>query len=94
MPGACFYEWTHEDPKNKRPFAFDLRNGKMMALAGLWDSWKDPANGNWLESYTIITTDANELLMPVHNRMPIILHEEISTVGSTAKRLTSRTSIS
>jgi putative SOS response-associated peptidase YedK len=40
----------------------------------LWDAWKDPANGQWLQSYTVITTDANELTAPVHNRMPVILH--------------------
>jgi hypothetical protein len=58
----------------KVPFAFDLTNGGMMAFAGLWDAWKDPANGQWLQSYTIITTDANELMAPVHDRMPVILH--------------------
>ena len=46
-----------------------------MAFAGLWDAWKDPADGRWLQSYTIITTDANEIMMPIHNRMPVILHE-------------------
>ena len=46
-----------------------------MAFAGLWDAWKDPAYGRWLQSYTIITTDANEIMMPIHNRMPVILHE-------------------
>jgi len=46
----------------------------MMAFAGLWDGWKDPANGNWLQSYTIITTGANELMAKVHDRMPVILH--------------------
>lgn len=74
VTASGFYEWTHDDPKNKRPFAFDLSNGQMMAFAGLWDAWKDPANGRWLQSYTIITADANEL-MPIHNRMPVILHE-------------------
>jgi putative SOS response-associated peptidase YedK len=75
VPASGFYEWTHDDPKNKRPFAFDLSNGKMMAFAGLWDAWKNPADGSWLQTYTIITTDANQLMMPVHNRMPVILHE-------------------
>ena len=46
-----------------------------MAFAGLWDAWKDPANGQWLQTFTIVTTDANEIMMPVHNRMPVILHE-------------------
>ncbi len=56
------------------PFGFDLSNGGMMAFAGLWDAWKDPANGQWLQSYTIITTEANELMATVHDRMPVILH--------------------
>jgi putative SOS response-associated peptidase YedK len=60
--------------QNKQPFAFDLANSQMMAFAGLWDGWKDPANGQWLQSYTIITTEANELMAPVHDRMPVILH--------------------
>ena len=75
VPASGFYEWKKLDAKDKQPFAFDLANGKMMAFAGLWDAWKDPANGQWLQSYTIITTDANELMVPVHNRMPVILHE-------------------
>jgi len=74
VPASGFYEWKRLDPKNKQSFAFDLLNGKMMAFAGLWDAWKDPANGRWLQSYTIITTDANELMAPVHDRMPVILH--------------------
>lgn len=44
-------------------------------VAGLWDAWKDPANGQRLQTFTIATTDANEIMMPVHNRMPVILHE-------------------
>ena len=55
-----------------------------MAFAGLWDAWKDPANGRWLQSYTIVTTDANELMAPVHDRMLVISSREILTAGSTA----------
>jgi putative SOS response-associated peptidase YedK len=57
--------------KNKHPLGF----GPMMAFAGLWDAWKDPADGRCLQSYTIIITDANEIMMPIRNRMPVILHE-------------------
>jgi putative SOS response-associated peptidase YedK len=74
VPASGFYEWKKLDAKNKRPYGFDLTNGHMMALAGLWDAWKDPANGQWLQSYTIITTDANEIMAPIHERMPVILH--------------------
>src|SRR5215469_16570809 len=59
VPASGFYEWKRLDPKNNQPFAFDLANGKMMAFAGLWDAWNDPANGQWLL---------------VHDRMPVILH--------------------
>ena len=74
VPASGFYEWKKLDAKNKQPYAFDLTDGHMMAFAGLWDAWKDPANGQWLQSYTIITTEANELMATVHNRMPVILH--------------------
>ena len=74
VPASGFYEWKRLDPKNRQPFAFDLANGKMMGFAGLWDAWKDPANGQWLQTFTIITTEANELMAPVHDRMPVILH--------------------
>ena len=76
VAASGFYEWKRLDPKNKQPFAFDFVNGKMMAFAGLWDAWKDPTNGKWLQSYTIITTDANELMAIVHDRLPVILHPD------------------
>jgi putative SOS response-associated peptidase YedK len=74
VPASGFYEWKKLDAKNKQPFGFDLTTGHMMGFAGLWDAWEDPANGQWLQSYTIITTDANELMAPIHERMPVILH--------------------
>jgi len=45
----------------------------MYAFAGLWDAWKDK-QGHWLQSFAIVTTDANELMAPIHPRMPVILH--------------------
>lgn len=74
VPASGFYEWAKLDAKTKQPYGFDLANGKMLGFAGLWDAWKDPANGKWLQSYTIITTEANELMAPIHERMPVILH--------------------
>jgi putative SOS response-associated peptidase YedK len=72
VPADGFYEWKKIDPKTKQPYAFATRQ-EPFAFAGLWDGWKDPANGQWLQSYTIITTDPNELTATVHNRMPVIL---------------------
>jgi putative SOS response-associated peptidase YedK len=72
IPADAFYEWQRLDPKTKVPFAFAMRNGEPYAFAGLWERWK-PKEGEPLESFTILTTDPNELAEPVHNRMPVIL---------------------
>ena len=71
IPADGFYEWrrlAHE----KTPFRFVLADGEPFAFAGLREKWRKPG-GNILESFTIITTDANELVRPVHDRMPVIL---------------------
>jgi putative SOS response-associated peptidase YedK len=58
----------------KQPYVFTLRSGQPFGFAGLWDRWRDPENAaNILESYTVITTDPNELTAHVHTRMPVIL---------------------
>lgn len=69
-----FYEWKKADKKTKAPYYIKLKSGEPFAFAGLWDRW-DKAEES-LESFTIITTDNNELLEPIHNRMPVILHEK------------------
>ena len=73
VPASGFYEWKKIDPKTKQPYRFELSNGHTLAFAGLWDACKDPANGHWLQSFTIITTFPNELTGTVHDRMPVIL---------------------
>jgi putative SOS response-associated peptidase YedK len=73
IPASFFYEWKKLDAKTKQPFAFSLTGGSMFAFAGLWDAWKDGA-GHWLQSFSIVTTTANELMSSVHTRMPVILH--------------------
>ena len=68
-----FYEWKKIDEKTKQPYAISLKDGGLFAFAGLWDTWKDKASGQELKTYTILTTDPNELLKPIHNRMPVIV---------------------
>ncbi|WP_119462925.1 SOS response-associated peptidase [Rhodospirillaceae bacterium SYSU D60014] len=65
-----FYEWKKEGA-NKQPYAITLMDGSM-CFAGLWENWKTP-EGDWLRTFTIITTEANDLVAPIHNRMPVIL---------------------
>ena len=57
----------------KQPYSFELANGNPIGFAGLWDAWKDN-QGHWLQSFAIVTTEANELMSRVHPRMPVILH--------------------
>jgi len=73
VPATAFYEWKKLDAKTRQPFAFTLPGTPLFAFAGLWDAWRDPS-GNWLQSFTIITTEANELMSSIHTRMPVILH--------------------
>lgn len=73
VPASGFYEWQKIDAKTKKPFAITLTDSSLFAFAGLWDAWKDPAGG-WLQSFSIVTTQANEIMSAVHTRMPVILH--------------------
>jgi putative SOS response-associated peptidase YedK len=68
----AFFEWQRLDAKSKKPFAIALTSGEPYAVAGLWESWQ-PKDGPPLETFTILTTVANEVMAPIHNRMPVIL---------------------
>ena len=68
-----FYEWRVDPDGVKRPVRFTLASGEPFAFAGLNAFWRDPESGEVLESCTIITTAANGLVAPVHDRMPVIL---------------------
>ena len=72
MPADAFYEWQRLDAKTRQPFAIALKSGEPCAFAGLWESWR-PKDGEPLETFTILTTDPNEVMEPIHNRMPVIL---------------------
>jgi putative SOS response-associated peptidase YedK len=67
-----FYEWQKQNGA-KQPYYVRLQDGRAFAFAGLWEQWSGP-DGDVIESCTLITTRPNELLRPVHNRMPVILH--------------------
>ncbi len=70
IPANGFYEWKR-DGNRKQPFYFTLKDREVMAFAGLWDQWEH--EGETLLSCTIITTEANPVMKPVHDRMPVIL---------------------
>lgn len=67
-----FYEWQKTDD-GKVPMYIRLKSRRPFGLAGLWDVWQPPEGGAPLRSCTIVTTTPNELLAPIHNRMPVML---------------------
>ena len=75
MPADAFYEWHKLDAKNKQPFAIAMKDGNPYAFAGLWEKWKDRKGGTELLTFTVITTDPNEVVQPMHDRMPVIIPE-------------------
>jgi putative SOS response-associated peptidase YedK len=66
-----FYEWQKAGTKHKQPYYFRLRDGGLFAFAGLWERWE--RERELVESCAIVTTGANELMKPIHDRMPVIL---------------------
>lgn len=73
VPANSFYEWPKDAKTPKQPYSFQLSSGNLLGFAGIWDAWKDP-HGHWLQSFAVVTTEANELMAPIHPRMPVILH--------------------
>ena len=76
VPADGFYEWQKlADGRSKQPFAIGLRDGGPFAIAGLWERWKprEGAGTDAVESCALLTTSPNELMAPIHDRMPVIL---------------------
>jgi putative SOS response-associated peptidase YedK len=74
LPVDGFFEWKAiKGQKAKQPYAIAMKDGKPFGIGGLWENWKDPTLGEWLRTFAVITTDANELVAQIHNRMPLIL---------------------
>ena len=74
VPVDNFYEWK-KTPTGKQPYAVALADRRLMALAGLWENWRSPAN-EWVRSFAIVTCPPNELCAELHNRMPVVLGPE------------------
>ena len=75
IPADGFYEWKREG-KTKQPFHIRRTDMGIFCFAGLWEHWVDKGSGEHIESCTIITTAANQLLSPIHDRMPVIIPVE------------------
>lgn len=77
MPVEFFYEWEPK-PEGKpraqtQAWAVALKDDLMFSFGAIWDRWKNPETGDWLESFATVTTDHNELMEPFHDRCPLII---------------------
>jgi putative SOS response-associated peptidase YedK len=77
IPVDGFYEWKRLGPKQKQPYLIEMKSRHPFALAGLWEEWspQDDPQATSVESCSIITTAANELMSSLHDRMPVIVDE-------------------
>jgi putative SOS response-associated peptidase YedK len=73
VPADAFYEWQKLDAKTKQPFAIAMNDGRAYASAGLWSGGRIARPG--LLTFTVITTDPNEVVQPMHDRMPVTIPE-------------------
>lgn len=78
VPASGFYEWQKVG-KGKQPHYIQLMDGEPFAIAGLWEHWQS-ADGSEIESVTLLTTSPNEVMRPLHDRMPVILHPDDYTL--------------
>lgn len=78
VPADGFYEWqqTDKDSKeHKQPFYIRPKQSDIFSFAGVWESWQDPS-GLIRNTFSIITTEPNKEMAAIHNRMPVLLHQE------------------
>lgn len=71
VPASGFYEWKKLDSGTKQPYLIRLLNDPILCFAGLWESWH--GNGKTIDSFTVLTTEPNELMASIHDRMPVIV---------------------
>jgi putative SOS response-associated peptidase YedK len=75
VPANGFYEWQRRPEGPKQPYLIRPKAEGLFAFAGIWSIWQDEAGQDW-RAYSIMTTEANEEMASIHNRMPVILHEK------------------
>jgi putative SOS response-associated peptidase YedK len=86
IPTDGFYEWRKEG-KRTQPYHIGLKNGRGFCMAGLWEHWMNKETGEVIESCTVLTTEANPLIAPIHGRMPVILPRQMHDTWLTPNTL-------
>ena len=77
IPADVFYEWRDVPGQKRRtPYAVAMGEGEIFALGGLWEAWRSRESSTWLITCAILTTQPNNLLQPIHDRMPVIVRPD------------------
>jgi putative SOS response-associated peptidase YedK len=72
-----FFEWRAiKGAKTKQPYAIAMKSGEPFALAAIWENWQRPETDEWVRTFAVITCPANEIMTPIHDRMPVIIASE------------------
>lgn len=74
IPATGYYEWKTEG-KNKQPYFIHAKSGELLAMGGLWESWRSP-DGEILRTFCVITTGPSTVIEPIHDRMPLLLRQK------------------
>jgi len=73
VPADGFYEWRRDADGTRRPLRILDRDERPLALAGLWTGRRDDESGEWMRTFTIVTTRPNAFMAPIHDRMPVVV---------------------
>jgi putative SOS response-associated peptidase YedK len=78
VPTDGFFEWKDifSTGKNKQPYAIAMKSGEPFALAGIWETWRNPETDEEIRTFSVITCPRNAMRAGIHDRMPVILHPE------------------
>lgn len=77
LPVDSFFEWKPSaETRTKQPYAIGMRSGDPFAIAAIWEYWRRPGTDEWVRTFAVITTTANDLLNQIHDRMPVIIPPE------------------
>jgi putative SOS response-associated peptidase YedK len=74
LPVDNFFEWKAiKGARAKQPYAIAMKSGEPFGLAAIWENWQRPGSEEWVRTFAVITTAANELVSEIHDRMPVII---------------------
>jgi putative SOS response-associated peptidase YedK len=77
VPVDGFFEWKAiKGQRAKQPYAIAMKTGEPFGVGGIWENWKEPRSGHWIRTFAVITTDANQLVAEIHDRIPLIIAPE------------------